>query len=71
MAINMSWRPATADWALEETDNPLYAQGRGFYEVVKWMRDGMKVDRILYAGRSLGRAQEIFPAASSTGRVFG
>jgi hypothetical protein len=71
MAINMSWRPATADWALEETDNPLYAQDRGFYEVVKWMRDGMKVDRILYAGSSLGRAQEIFPAASSTGRVFG
>jgi hypothetical protein len=22
MAINMSWRPAPADWAVEETDNP-------------------------------------------------
>ena len=39
MAINMSWRPATADWAIEETDNSLYADERNFYKVEKWSKD--------------------------------
>ena len=63
MVINMSWRLPTADWAIEKTDNPLYADDRDFYKVEKWMCDGMKVDRMLYAGNSLGRAQEIFAGA--------
>jgi hypothetical protein len=30
--------------------------------VEKWTRDGTKVDRLLYAGNNLGKAQEIFVA---------
>ncbi len=52
----------------EETDNPLYADDRNFYKVEKWTRDGMKVDTLLYAGRSLAKAQEIFATPSSTSR---
>jgi hypothetical protein len=38
----------------EETDNPTYADDRMFYKVEKWTRDGTQVDRMLYAGNSLG-----------------
>jgi hypothetical protein len=63
MAINMSWRLPTADWAIEKTDNPLYTDNRDFCKVEKWMRDGVKVERMLYDGNNLGRAQEIFASA--------
>jgi hypothetical protein len=43
----------------EETDNPTYADDRMFYKVEKWTRDETKVDRMLYAGNSLAKAQEI------------
>jgi hypothetical protein len=41
----------------EETDSPVYADDRNFYKVEKWTKEGTKVDRLLYAGNSLGRAQ--------------
>jgi hypothetical protein len=44
----------------EQTDGPTYADDRMFYKVEKWTRDGTKVDRMLYAGNSLAKAQEIF-----------
>ena len=44
----------------EETDSPTYADDRNFYKVEKWTKDGTKVDRLLYAGNSLDRAQELF-----------
>ena len=44
----------------EETDSPTYADDRMFYKVEKWTRDGTKVDRLVYAGNSLAKAQEIF-----------
>jgi hypothetical protein len=59
----MSWRLPTADWAIEKTDYPLYADDRDFYKVEKWMRDGVKVDSLLYAGNNLDKAREIFAAA--------
>src|SRR5436309_1606807 len=34
-----------------------------FYKVEKWTRDGTKVDSLLYAGNSLGRARSIFERA--------
>jgi hypothetical protein len=34
-----------------------------FYRVEKWTRDGTKVDSLLYAGNSLGRAQAVFENA--------
>ena len=47
----------------EETDSPSYADDRNFYKVEKWTRDGTKVDSLLYAGNSLGRARSIFEYA--------
>src|SRR6516225_6463188 len=44
----------------EETDSPTYADDRNFYKVEKWTKDGTKVDRLLYAGNSLAKAQELF-----------
>jgi hypothetical protein len=51
------------DWADEETDSPLLADDRNFYKIEKWMRDGTKVDRMLYAGNNLEKAREIFAKA--------
>ena len=51
------------DWSDETTDNPLYADDRNFYKVEKWTKDGTKVDRLLYAGNNLEKAQEIFAEA--------
>ena len=48
------------DFTSEETANPFYADERNFYKVEKWTRDGTKIDRLLYAGNNLGKAQEIF-----------
>jgi hypothetical protein len=53
----------TDDWSDEETNDPLYADDRNFYKVEKWTPDGTKVDSLLYAGNSLGRARSIFEAA--------
>ena len=50
-------------WTDEETDNPLLADDHNYYKVEKWTNDGTKVDRMLYAGSNLGKAQEIFAKA--------
>jgi hypothetical protein len=47
----------------EETADPLVADDRNFYKVEKWTKDRTKVDRMLYAGNSLAKAQEVFAAA--------
>ncbi len=47
----------------EQTDSPIYADDRNFYKVEKWARDGSKVDSLLYAGNSLGRARALFERA--------
>jgi hypothetical protein len=47
----------------EETTDPLVADARNFYKVEKWTRDGTKVDSLLYAGNSLGRARAEFEHA--------
>jgi hypothetical protein len=51
------------DWSDEETDNPLYADGRNFYKVEKWTKDDMQIDRLLYAGNNLTKARKIFAKA--------
>ena len=48
------------DWSNEETENPLFADDRNFYKVEKWTKDGMKIDRLLYAGNNLDKARELF-----------
>src|SRR5215831_12626301 len=47
----------------EETTDPLVADFHNFYKVEKWTRDGTKVDSLLYAGNSLGRARSVFEHA--------
>src|SRR5262249_29546120 len=47
----------------EETTDPLVADLHNFYKVEKWTRDGTKVDSLLYAGNSLGRARSVFEHA--------
>src|SRR6516164_1732620 len=47
----------------EETTDPLVADLPNFYKVEKWTRDGTKVDSLLYAGNSLGRARSVFKHA--------
>jgi hypothetical protein len=47
----------------EETTDPLVADLRNFYKVEKWTRKGTKVDSLLYAGNSLGRARSVFEQA--------
>ena len=55
-------------WSDEKTADPLQADERNFYKVEKLTRDGMHVDRLLYAGDNLDRARDIFahhPAADA------
>jgi hypothetical protein len=47
----------------EETDEPLTANDRNYYKVEKWTKDGTKVERMLYAGSNLDKAQEVYAAA--------
>jgi hypothetical protein len=47
----------------EITSDPHYADDRNFYKVEKWTKDGTKVDRLLYAGNNLDKAQQIFADA--------
>jgi hypothetical protein len=47
----------------EVTDSAIYADDRNFYKVEKWIRDGSKVDDLLYAGNSLSRARAVFERA--------
>jgi hypothetical protein len=46
-----------------ETSDPLIADHRNFYKVEKWMKDGSKVDHMLYAGSNLNKAEAVFVAA--------
>lgn len=50
-------------WSDEETKNAFLADARNFYKVEKWARDGLRVDRMLYAGNNLERARDIFAKA--------
>ena len=36
---------------------------RMFYKVEQWSRDGMHVERLLYAGNNLAKAEDIFARA--------
>ena len=45
------------DWSDEQTDDPNRADDRNFYKVEKWTKDGAKIDRMLYAGNNLEKAQ--------------
>jgi hypothetical protein len=47
----------------EETDEPLIANDRNYFKVEKWTKDGSKVERLLYAGNGLLRAESVFQAA--------
>ena len=38
---------------------------RNYYKVEKWTKDGAKIERMLYAGSNLDKAQAIFAPPSS------
>jgi hypothetical protein len=46
----------------EQTDDPLVADRRNFFKVELWTRDGQHIDGLLFAGKSLDKAQELFVA---------
>jgi hypothetical protein len=47
-------------WSAEETRDANYADQRNFYKVEKWSRDGMRIERLIYAGTSLDRARDVY-----------
>jgi hypothetical protein len=51
------------DWSDEQTDNPLRADDRNFYKVEKWSKDGMQIERMLYAGNNFDKAKDVFAKA--------
>jgi hypothetical protein len=55
--------PSPASFAYEETTDPLYADDRNFYKVELWTKDGLHVEKMLYAGNSIDKAREVFGAA--------
>jgi hypothetical protein len=57
-------------WSDEETDETLLADHRNYYKAEKWTKAGW-VERMLYAGGSLAKAQQVLRRLSSTGRAFG
>ena len=61
--------PNEDDISHEETTDPLVADARNFYKVEKWTRDGTKVDSLLYAGNSLGKARSVFERVKHRPRI--
>jgi hypothetical protein len=47
----------------EETDEPLVEDHRNYYKVEKWTKDGVRVERMDYAGSNLDKAMEVYAAA--------
>jgi hypothetical protein len=46
----------------EETDDPLVADRPNFFKVELWNRDGLQIERLLFAGNSLDEACAEFAA---------
>jgi hypothetical protein len=57
------WSDEETHWSEEETTDALHAHDRNFYKVEKWTKDGTQVDRLLYAGNNLEKANNIFAEA--------
>ncbi len=53
----------------EETDDPLVADRRNFFKVELWTRDGRHVERLLFAGNSLGALFAAFARKRPRGRL--
>jgi hypothetical protein len=62
--------PPDDDCFREETDDPLVADRRHFFKVELWTRDGLHIEPLLFAGRSVDRARTVF-AAFATKRPRG
>lgn len=48
------------DFAAEETSNPIVADARGYFKVERWTKDGLHIERMIYAGNRIDKAREIF-----------
>jgi hypothetical protein len=47
----------------QETSDPVEADRRNFYKVEQWTRNGLHIERLLWAGNSIDTAREKFDAA--------
>ena len=61
--MSKGWSDEEIEWSDEETENLLYADDRNFYKLEKWTKDGMKIERMLYAGNNLDKARKLFAEA--------
>jgi hypothetical protein len=52
-------------WSEEETDNPVYADTRGFFKVEQWTDDDLHIVRLIHAGNRIDRARSMFDTAIS------
>jgi hypothetical protein len=46
----------------DETDDPLVADRRNSFKVELWTKDGLHVERLLFAGNNLDKARALFAA---------
>ena len=59
----MSKPPTRAnDLCRDETDDPLVADRRNSFKVELWTKDGLHVERLLFAGNNLDKARALFAA---------
>jgi hypothetical protein len=49
----------------------LVADRRNFFKVELWTRDGLHIERLLFAGISFDKARAVFGAFTKNGRVPG
>jgi len=67
LILFLNCRRREAPWAsigrTKRPKNAFLADARNFYKVERWTRDGLRVDRMLYAGNNLKSARDIFAKA--------
>jgi hypothetical protein len=68
--VRVAFCASSDRWSAQERSDQNYADERNFYKVKKWIKDGMRLERMIYAGNSLDEATEVQSVghrASSTG----
>ena len=55
--------PKTLPGPTKKRITALRADDRNFYKLEKWTKDGLKIERMLYAGNNLDKARKLFAEA--------
>jgi hypothetical protein len=59
-----NWWPDEEDtFRFDKIQHPPIADDSDLYKLEKWTSDGSKVDRLVYAGKDLAKATDLFWAA--------